>query len=86
MVHSGLYYKLGRSLISDAEFDAWAYELVSLQTEHPELSEQVEYELEAFRDFDGSTGFDLPYNNPRVQSVALGLYYQSKRGLTHAHA
>ncbi|MBM4592638.1 hypothetical protein GS454_04615 [Rhodococcus hoagii] len=86
MVHSAAYYKLGFSLVSDAQFDGWAYELVRLQKERPDLADQVDYEREAFQDFDGSTGYDLPYNNPRAITCALNLFYQRKKGVPSEHS
>lgn len=71
LVHSYLYYELDQNILSDREFDALAYELVELQTKHPEVSEAVWYERDAFRDFDGSTGFHLPYKqNEVIQQIA----------------
>lgn len=70
VVHSIIYYKLNESIISDFKFDGWCNELVWLQKNNPKESEMVPYELEAFRDFDGSTGFNLPLNNPRANAIA----------------
>ncbi|AOZ63752.1 DNA ligase [Rhodococcus phage Weasels2] len=78
VVHSYIYYKLNRNIISDAEFDARAMQLVKLQADYPEISESVPYELEAFRDFEGSTGFNLPYND-RTHNLAMSLLM--KRGM-----
>lgn len=60
LLHSVLYYSMGTTLVEDAQFDAWAYELVELQKTHPEASERVYYHRDAFADFTGETGFDLP--------------------------
>lgn len=80
MLHSFLYYELDQTLIDDATFDKWAHELASLQTKCPEHSARVAYEREAFADFDGSTGFDLPYKQDnRLASLALGLISYRKR-------
>ena len=59
LVHSCIYYELNDSIISDATWNKWANELVQLQNENPEISKQVKYSKE-FKDFDGSTGFNLP--------------------------
>ena len=66
LVHSYLYYHYNISLISDNQFDAWAKELVQLQKDNPQLSEKVFYYKDAFKGFDGTTGFDLPYTDPRI--------------------
>lgn len=70
LVHSYLYYHYNMSLISDSQFDAWAKELVQLQADNPQLSEKVFYYRDAFRGFDGTTGYDLPYTDPRIARKA----------------
>lgn len=60
VIHSALYYVFDTPILTDKEFDTFAYELVKLQKENPKISKSVKYEYEAFKDFDGSTGFDLP--------------------------
>lgn len=72
LIHSWLYYKMDTSLVSDQTFDSWANELVVLQTMYPKISERVIYAKE-FKDFDGSTGFDLPYSNPEIERKGLQL-------------
>lgn len=59
VVHSYIYYELNDNIISDAEWSQRAKELVRLQQAHPDIVEQVIY-ADAFKDFDGSTGFSLP--------------------------
>lgn len=70
LVHSYLYYHYNMSLISDSQFDTWAKELVQLQADNPQLSEKVYYYRDAFRGFDGTTGYDLPYTDPRIARKA----------------
>lgn len=60
LVHSCIYYEMGTSVISDAQFDKWAYELRDLQRQYPDISEKVIY-YDAFKEWDGTTGFNLPY-------------------------
>ncbi|ERB55324.1 hypothetical protein N806_29830 [Rhodococcus sp. P27] len=74
IIHSYLYYVRNKTLVSDAQFDKWAYELVDLQARYPEESAGVEYERKAFEDFDGSTGFDLPIHTEEVARRALTIY------------
>lgn len=60
MVHSLIYYRMSTNLIDDKIFDKWAYELVDLQKNYPEESKEVEL-YDDFKDWDGSTGFNLNY-------------------------
>jgi hypothetical protein len=69
LVHSYIYYQLNDAIISDSDFDRWSKELVELQTAYPEEARKARYHDE-FESFDGSSGFDLPYNNPDIQSIA----------------
>lgn len=62
MVHSAIYYRFGKNLIDDATFDKWAYELVNLQKQYPNESKTAEL-YDEFKDFDGTTGFNLNYNS-----------------------
>ncbi|MFD0044769.1 hypothetical protein ACFVGV_06215 [Pseudarthrobacter scleromae] len=70
LVHSILYYRFDSPLISDHTYDSLAQELIQLQREHPEISEGVDYKLDAFRDFTSSTGYDLPLFSPGEVVVA----------------
>ena len=56
MIHSIIYYEMDNNIISDAEWSKRAMELVELQREHPSVSTVFD---EAFKDFDGNTGFHL---------------------------
>lgn len=57
-LHSFLYYCLDKSIISDVEWNKRAKRLAELVKEYPvEASTIKHYEL--FKDFDGSTGFDI---------------------------
>ncbi len=73
IVHSILYYRLDNPVVSDAVFDAWGKELASLQEKYPDLAEEVPYQKEAFRGFTGSTGFDLPLDDPIAIATAQQL-------------
>lgn len=68
LVHSYLYYQLNNSIVSDSDFDRWAKELVELTENHPEEARKTRYH-EEFKNFDGSSGFDLPYNIPKIQDI-----------------
>lgn len=72
LVHSLLYYELDFTLVPDNQWAIWAKELVELQTSHPSISSQVIF-AEAFKGFDGSTGFYLPYKDAQVVNIAYRL-------------
>lgn len=69
LVHSVLYYKMDQSIILDWQWSAWAKELQELQTNYPDIASEV-WGAEAFEDFDGSSGFDLPLDNPWAKHKA----------------
>lgn len=59
LVNSVIYYRMDTVLVDDKQFDKWAYELRDIQKKYPEESKAVKY-YEFFKDWDGTTGFDLP--------------------------
>lgn len=63
LVHSIIYYKLDDNLISDAQWTSWAQELAHLQNENPELAKEGPY-ADAYKGFEGCSGFDLPLDDP----------------------
>lgn len=69
LVHSCIYYELNESIISDATWSKWAKELVELQKKYPEESQHTML-FEAFKNFDGSTGMDLPIHEDWVMNKA----------------
>lgn len=77
LVHSSIYYRHNTNIISDLTFDKWGRELVELQEEYPEIAKECVY-AEDFKDFDGSSGFDLPHANPEIHSKAVGLLRNNK--------
>lgn len=72
LVHSLIYYELDTNLVSDGKWSEWATELVKLQTEYPDIANTVIF-ADAFKDFDGSTGFDLPYRDEQIVNIAYRL-------------
>jgi hypothetical protein len=78
LVHSFLYYKLNQSIISDHTFDKWCAELVELQEKYPEIADKCVY-AEEFKGFDGSSGFDLPFYYPEIQSTGHKLLRLHKK-------
>jgi predicted RNA methylase len=77
LVHSCIYYRFGTSIVEDSTFDEWAYELVELQKNNPEISKSTLL-YDEFKDFDGSTGFDLPTGEPWVVDKAYRLIKEEK--------
>ena len=72
LVHSLLYYELDINLVSDNQWAAWGKELAELQTAHPYIASRVIF-AEAFKGFDGSTGFHLPFRDEQVVNIAYRL-------------
>ena len=77
LVHSYIYYDLNNNLISDDTWSGWAKELVQLQKDYPKIASRVDYHG-AFVEFDGSTGFDLPYRQPEIMNKANWLVENHK--------
>ena len=69
LVHSCIYYKYNENIISDAKWNEWANELVELQKKYPAQSMKADM-YDVFKDFDGSTGFDLPIDDLQTISRA----------------
>jgi hypothetical protein len=72
LVHSCLYYRLNTNIISDHKFDSMAKELAELQLAHPSIAAECVYH-EYFIEFDGSSGYDLPYHLPEIINRAMRL-------------
>lgn len=61
IVFSIMYYELSESPLDDKQYDSIAYQLVEYMNTTPkEILEKTKYWY-VFYDFDGSTGFYLPY-------------------------
>lgn len=78
LVHSCLYYRFNENIISDHTYDMWCKELAELQIKHPEVSKQGVY-YEFYKDFDGSTGFDLPIHNTEIINTASRILNTHKK-------
>ena len=79
LVHSIIYYILNDNIVSDAKWSQWAAELVELQKKYPDIAKTSVY-AEAFSDFDGSTGYDLPLDDEWGINKALQLLrYRDKQ-------
>ena len=72
IVHSAIYYIFNDNIVSDSDWSRWGVELVELQKKHPDISNKVEF-AEAFKDWDASTGFNLPIHEDWVTEKAMQL-------------
>ena len=72
LVHSLIYYELDMNLVSDAQWAEWGVELVKLQKEHPKEAESVIFSKQ-FKDFDASTGYNLPFRDKQIVNIAYRL-------------
>lgn len=72
LVHSIVYYRLNESIIPDTKWAEWALELEELMQKYPEES-QNSFLAEEFKDFDHSTGYNLPLETPWAVAVAVNL-------------
>ena len=72
LVHSVIYYQMNDNLIADSTWSKWAVELDRLQKQYPEIASRVPY-AEAFKDFDPSSGFNLPLDDPWAVNTARRL-------------
>lgn len=83
LINSVIYYRFGDNLISDEQWTRWAIELEELQRKYPDIADKVWY-ADAFKDFDHSTGQNLPLDDPWAVNKAWQLlrYRQHERGDT----
>ena len=72
LVHSIIYYKLDDNIISDSTWAKWALELENLQKDYPEIADKCPY-AEAYKNFDHSTGYNLPLDDPGALNTARHL-------------
>lgn len=62
LVHSVIYYKLGKNIITDEQFDKRCADLAEIQKKFPLISLKVKSYLKEFKNWDGKTsgGYKLP--------------------------
>lgn len=72
LVHSVIYYRFNENIISDKTWSEWALELEDLQKRYPKEASEVEW-AEAFEDFNHSTGYNLPIEDPWANQTARWL-------------
>lgn len=82
LIHSCIYHEFNQNLITDAQWSTWALELEQLQTKYPDIAKQVDW-ADAFKNFDHSTGYNLPLRDPWVVGRARWLlkYNEEKESL-----
>ena len=68
-IHSIIYYEFDQNLIDDSTWSKWATELDELQKMYPEESKRAIY-YDIFRDFDPSTGHNLPLRDSKMLNKA----------------
>lgn len=79
LVHSCIYYAYNENLITDDTWTKWALELEELQTQYPDIANKVRW-AEAFKGFDHSTGYNLPFDESGIRLKAIQLLrYSEKR-------
>jgi len=79
LVHSYIYYKLNDSMWTDKEFDGRARELARLLIKYPKIANQMVWNTH-FIGWDGTTGFNLPFEHPDVIRVSENMYRNWKSG------
>lgn len=78
LVHSYLYYGLDHNLISDDKWQQWANELAFLQNKYKKYI-KIDFFDNAFKGFDGTSGYYLPYTDPYIINIAnLLLKYEEE--------
>ena len=68
LVHSYLYYEMDAPVITDDKWQQWADELTYLQNKYPDACKLGFYD-EAFADWSGATGCDLPFDPWLIKHV-----------------
>lgn len=74
LVHSIIYYKYDQNIISDYTWSKWARELYDMQKANPEIAKETAL-YDIFKDFDYSTGSNLPMDNEWGNHIARCLMY-----------
>lgn len=80
LVHSIIYYRLNESIITDNKWAEWAVELERLTRDYPHIAQNA-FLAKEFKDFDHSTGYNLPLETPWAVQKAMDLVeYYTKHG------
>lgn len=76
LVHSYIYYELNQNIVSDAQWNKWASELVKLQEDNPQIV--TDYQ-EQFKGWDGSTGAFFEYDTAIISIANHLIAMQTKK-------
>ena len=74
LVHSIIYYKYDQNIISDYTWSKWAKELYDMQKANSEIAKETAL-YDIFKDFDYSTGSNLPMDHEWGNHVAGCVMY-----------
>lgn len=69
LVHSIIYYNMDDNIVSDSQWSKWAVELAELQNKYPNIAKTCWY-ADEFDGFEGSSGYDLPLDDPWATNKA----------------
>lgn len=69
LIHSCIYYRLNDNLVSDSTWSNWANELYELQIKYPQIANKICFDAD-FKNFDPSSGFNLPITDEWVMNKA----------------
>ena len=69
LVHSVIYYNLDDNIVSDSQWSLWAKELAELQDKYPNIAKSC-WMADEFEGFEGSSGYDLPLDDPWANAKA----------------
>lgn len=78
LVHSIIYYRMNDNIIPDYQWSKWAFELDDLQKTYPDIAARSPL-AEEFKNFDPSTGFNLPLDTPWAVNKARQLLEKHRR-------
>lgn len=79
LVHSCIYYAYNENLVTDDTWTKYTLELEGLQAQYLEIANKVRW-AEAFKGFNHSTGYNLPFEEIGIRSKAIQLLrYAEKR-------
>ena len=78
LVHSIVYYRLNESIVTDNKWAQWAMELERLTRDYPDIAQNA-FLAEEFKDFDHSTGYNLPLETPWAVAQAINLVTYLKK-------
>lgn len=80
LVHSIIYYRLNESIVTDNKWAEWAVELERLTRDYPHIARNA-FLADGFKNFDHSTGYNLPLETPWAVQKAMDLVeYYKKHG------